>query len=896
MSEFVIKDKFIYSLADKRYYETLTRYQAQHDDFCLGLKRRLPQDWVMQRHELWMHCMPPQYQYPDQGWKIHLSATPAHAPAILNTAAAILVQENVPFKFVADKMLLSLSLGKRWSRGAAGKFMAIYPKDAEQCERLLEALHQATIGFHGPYILSDRRYKDSKVVYYRYGGLRSTRRIGTDGSKTHVILDQDGNYVRDERTPFFNLPAGVVDPFQQDQHMQDGGEEGTLKKGRYKIDSVLAYSNSGGVYLATDRVDGQRVVIKEARPFTNVSTRGLDAVQLLKKEHRILSCLNGLDIAPQTVDFFFDWEHAYLVETYLDGARDFRSYMGAVSLSLRTRPEPDAGQKFFTRFCEVFRQLTAIVQELHRRHIVFGDLSMANVMISAQPDSDAIKVRLIDFEGAHEAQVDLAAHLFTPGFSPDEFGSRGVTSSDDDLYALGALMMAGLFPMNMLLTLDRSAHKRFLDAMSADFGLPARLRQVIEGLMSPRDQRPALAEVAQALAEPYSLPAPVIRSDAFSTAGAHAMLEQMMRYIDSTADFERYDRLFPADPEVFSSNPLSLAHGACGIALVQHRVRGRVDSAVLDWIKRIPLKRDAYSPGLYSGLSGIAWFWLELGEEERARATLALAEQHPYLKQSADVYHGAAGWGMTQLRFFEHFREPQYLAAAVSAGEYLLQSREAMAEGQCAWRTPLGLSASYAHGAAGISAFLLYLHLATGRADFLLAGEEGLAWVIAGGVGNEDGGLSWLARDTTPSLTPYWRWGSSGIARTLLRYWHVTGKEEYAAIIDRAIIDADRKYAIYPGYFFGLAGIAELFLDLTRFERWREQAESSVARLFSGVMLYALEEEAGTAFPGESLGRISCDFGTGSAGTALVLHRHLTRCGPSLMVDSLLPGWPAEDR
>lgn len=896
MSEFVVKDKFAYSLAHKKYYETLTRYQAQHDDFCSGLKRRLPSDWVLHRNDLWMHCNPPEYKYPDQGWKIHLSATPAHAPAILATAASILVKMGVPFKFVADKMLLSLSLGKRWSRGAAGKFIAIYPSGPEQCAELLEALHQATIGFNGPYILSDRRYKDSKVVYYRYGGLKGTRRIGADGSKSLVILDQDGNYMQDERTPFFQLPAGIVDPFQKEEDLKDDGEDGTLKKGRYKIESVLAFSNSGGVYLATDRISGNRVVIKEARPFTNVSTRGLDAVQLLKKEHRVLTCIDGLDIAPQTVDFFFDWEHAYLVEEYLEGARDFRSYMGGVSLTLRTRPVKEDARQFFERYCEVFRQLTSIIQQLHSRHIVFGDLSMANVMVTKIADGNGIKVRLIDFEGAHEAHVDLAAHLFTPGFSSEEFNARGVSVLEDDLYALGSLMLAGLFPMNTLLTLDRGAHKRFLDAISSDFGLPVQLRQIIEGLMAKREERPTLEQVAHALAAPYDLPDPVIRTTQFKTLDAAQYLDCIMHYIDSVADFERFDRLFPADPEVFTSNPLSIAHGACGVALVQQRVRGHVCGEVLDWIKRVPMRREAFSPGLYSGLSGIAWFWLEQGDEERAKEVLAVAQHHPYLRQSADIFNGMSGWGMTQLRFYEYFGDTKYLDAAVEAGVSLLEARETVAQGQCIWRTPQGLSAGYAHGVAGVCTFLLYLHMATGRREFLDAGEEGLAWVMQSALENQDGGLSWVTKDNTPSVTPYWRWGSTGVARTLLRYWHITGKEQYAAIIDRAIIDTDRKYAIFPGYFFGLAGIGELFLDLARFDRWRERAERGVERLFSGVMLYALKEEAGVAFPGESLGRISCDLGTGSAGIALVLNRYLTRCGATLMLDSLLPGWSTEDR
>lgn len=895
MSELVVKDKFIYSLADKQFYEVLTRYAANTGDFCIGLKRRLPEDWVLRRHELWMHCTPPVTDYPDQGWKIHLSATPAHAPAILMTAADVLFEAGVPFKFVADKLLLGLSLGKRWARGGGGKFIAIYPRDEQQCAELLEKLHQATIGFNGPYILSDKRYQESRVVFYRYGGLRSTRRISANGTTELVITGQDGQYIADERTPYFSLPAGIVDPFDKADAPDDAGEPGTLKKGRYKIDSSLAFSNSGGVYLALDRETGRTVIIKEARPFTNVSIRGLDAVQLLKKEHRVLCCIQDLDIAPRPYDFFFDWEHAYLVESYLEDARDFRSYMGGVSLALRTRPSQADSQEFLARYCDIFIQLAEVLQALHRKDIVFGDLSMANVLVSKNDAGDGIKVRLIDFEGSHESNVDLAAHLFTPGYSSEEFVERGVTEASDDLYALGSLMLAGLFPMNQLLGLDRSAHRRFLAALSADFGLPVPICTIIERLLSKKDLRPTLAEVIAVLDKDYRMPEPVITVALTESGDLHAHLARIMQYIDTTADFNRLDRLYPADPEIFSANPLSLAYGACGVALVQHKVRGSVAPEVMDWIKQFPLRREAYAPGLYSGLSGIAWFFLETGEEQRAIEALALASAHPYLHRFADVFHGTAGWGMTQLRFHRHFGDPTYLDAAIRAGEHLLAQREEAGDGQCLWRTPDGLSAGFAHGGAGICTFLLYLYLATDRKAFLQAGEQGMAWVMAQGIRNMDGGLTWVVRDRTPSTTPYWRWGSSGIARALLRYWHVTGNEAYAAQIDDVIIDADRKYAIFPGYFFGLAGIGELFLDLSRFPRWRAPASSGIKRLLEGSNLYALTLEGGIAFPGESLGRICCDLGTGGAGVALVLHRYLRRDGASLMLDELLPGWPRRD-
>jgi hypothetical protein len=153
----LVEDSFFYLHADLEFFEPLERYRARADDFLEPLRRIIPVTWRLSRKSIWLHCSPPGIELPAHGWKIHLSATPANSPAVLTTAARLLVRAEVPFKFAADKAILLLLNGKRWSRGGAGKFVTIYPADTEQCGQLLERLHQALIGYTGPYILSDRR-------------------------------------------------------------------------------------------------------------------------------------------------------------------------------------------------------------------------------------------------------------------------------------------------------------------------------------------------------------------------------------------------------------------------------------------------------------------------------------------------------------------------------------------------------------------------------------------------------------------------------------------------------------------------------------------------------------------------------------------------------------------
>jgi hypothetical protein len=127
---------------------------------------------------------------------------------------------------------------------------------------------------------------------------------------------------------------------------------------------------------------------------------------------------------------------------------------------------------------------------------------------------------------------------------------------------------------------------------------------------------------------------------------------------------------------------------------------------------------------------------------------------------------------------------------------------------------------------------------------------------------------------------------------SLLRYRQVLGaSSEDAGFLPDLFIDADRKYTIFPGRFFGLAGLGEFHLDLAELGDNRERALTAARRALAGILLFKIERPGGLAFPGDSLARISCDFGTGSAGIALFLHRLLNGGGPAFMLDELLDGF-----
>lgn len=880
----LIEDNLPYLLADKEFYEPLERYSAA-DDFGSEVRRLLPATWTLKRRALWLHCDPPNVNLPPQGWKIHLSATLGNSLQILTTAARILVAESVSFKFVADRTILLLTNSKRWQRGGAGKFITCYPVDQTQCGELLACLAKSLTGYSGPYILSDRRFRNSQIVHYRYGGILPTKRMGIDGRPVPVI-QLSGEFMDDERTPYFRLPDAVSDPFATDEPTPDG-EAGTLKNGRYVVERVVAFSNPGGVYIALDRESERKVIIKEARPFTNVSPRGTDAVWLLKKEQRILELLEDTGVAPKPLDFFQDWEHYYLVEELIDG-QILRSYHTSISLSLKPHPSRDQAEEFFTRFRALYKRIAQALQVLHEKRIVFSDLSHYNVMVL----NDGQTIRLIDFEGAYEQGVDPPPLLFTPGFAPSQMLEEGIALPADDRFALGSLMLAALLPINSLLTLEPRAHERFLDALGQDLGAPPCLGRVIHDLLAQeRGMRPSLPHVIAVLESEEPVGRPEITTTEADQEDLVELQSRILEYIDSCADYNRDDRLFPGDPAVFDTNPLSVGYGACGVAYVMHRITGGVRPEILEWILRQPLRPETYAPGLYVGLAGIAWALLELGCKRRAVEVLEMTHGHHLLWRSPDLFHGAAGWGMAQLRFFLATGDERYLDAAREVGDYLVRSR-AEEPGTCWWPTQGSVSCGLGHGASGVVLFLLYLYQAIHDERLIDVARAGLEFVRSRALRDVvAGGVSWRIKEGEPSYTPYWRWGSAGIGLVLLRWLHVFDEPNYASLLQELVVDAERKYSIFPGYFFGLAGMGEFHLDRASLAQGaeREKALRAARMALSGCLLFRLERKRGTAFPGEDRSRISCDFGTGGAGIAHFVYRLQTGAGPAFLLDDLLP-------
>ncbi len=853
-------DKFMFTLMDELFYEPVeTRYRPW-DEFkapVAELLAELDADWTIQRDGFWYHVHPNgSYYIPAQGWKVHVSAAVHNAVSILGRAARVAVTKGVPFKFALDKNVLATMSSKRWNRGGSGKFITMYPTDLEQFRDLLEALYAELHSEEGPYILSDKRYKDCRVLYYRYGGLQRVTRTDIRGEKILVLISPDGKPVPDVRTPYFALPSWVSDPFPSEKTER----KEIVLNNRFLVKKAIAFSNSGGVYVADDQETGREVIIKEARPHTAMDDRGNDAVKLLRKEYEMLELLRDTGAVPRPVDAFEAAEHFFVAEEYLDGM-DIREIMLTQSPLMQVRPTLEDSKEYY-ELCK--RTLTAFAQAvdlLHKQGIVFGDLNARNIKI----DTATHTLKLIDFEGAFRPDSDEPTYLYTPGFKSVASIRKNTQGFEDDLFALASNMLYMLFPIAAFSTLRDDLFDKGLKTLLNDVGwAETPLFHVINSLSK---NELTAGEACELLDGPAQIHPPSYEGE-IDSESIDEISQQLGRFILANMHPERDDALFPADPFIHRTNPLSLGFGASGVLYTLKKSGFEIPKQASDWLERkldkvIPAD---LPPGLLTGTAGIAWSLSELGHEDRALDLMRMTNESPLLKAHHSYLYGMAGTGLANLHFYTRTNRPEYLSMATALGDALLESAQENDRG-IYWENDGLLHLGYGYGQSGVALFLLRLFELTGDARFRSEGRRALEFDLSHAEEREPGILTFARAPEDPTSVPYLEEGSAGMARVAIRYglWDER--------LEMILLDLHRKYAGFVGLLYGLGSFVDVLTDAYLFSKETRFLEMA-KRPIRGIRdLYLLKYPQGWATPGDNMFRISCDYGTGTAGILRTFHR-----------------------
>lgn len=856
-----------------KYYEEHDNYIPKNSEFRSTIENLIKDtSYTLERKNVWNYVSLNNNDLPLQGWKIHISATPFNNKEVLSVAAKYLIEKKIPFKFLIDQTAYKKMNSKIASRGSAGKFITVYPWNLDSFREIMEGLYNVLKSFDGPYILSDNRYKDCKVLYYRYGGIKANIEVNYRGEQELVLVSPNGHTIPDGRSPYFDTPYWEEDPFSGLSTTENDDSE--LLNNRFEVIDVIQFSVSGGVYTAIDHETNRKVVIKEARPFTSYD-KSLDSVARLKKEVTIYKKLSDYKLKPTYVTDFYEWEHYYLVIEYFEG-EDLSSFVNLNNPLFSLKGDINS---YLMKLKNVWLDIAFALKNFHDESIVFGDLSTNNIMINDNEQN--WRVNLIDFESSW-LMGDEPSELTTAGFTPPPFNGNFDYSPKRDVYSLGAVMISTLFPLNNLYNLSNIAGLKAIKDLFNDLNISTEIQtHIINMLDLNPENRPSIIDVIKMLEEN-----PFTREDDLHVTMPQSLntkkLNSKSRVINETI-LNKVKKLnnhyiFKTDPITFISNPLNVSYGSFGILHVLNYCKTPIPQEIDEWVRTLAINPKDYPPGLYMGLSGIAWVMFDIGHNEKAEEILEQALNHQNINKSSSIYYGQAGIGMACIKAYLSTNNVNWLNRAVKIAEELIELKQVVRESNkvtCFWEDPdENIWTNYTKGNGGIATFLMYIYQITAESVFLDTATEAIEFDIYHL--HKDENFLRVSRNTIDAeqsvYSQYWKDGTAGLLLGVSRLWYITKNQEYKYVIEGLVKDIIRKYTFMPNLFSGLAGLCNTLIDLYQFTGEKKYLDN-IEFVVSGIENFELIENDSIEFPGEQNYRISHDFATGSAGISALYYR-----------------------
>jgi tRNA A-37 threonylcarbamoyl transferase component Bud32 len=831
----------LFSLADDAWYEPLALVDDRASRFPLATGE-VPAGWRREEDDVWVGFTPSGYDdMPAQGWKVHLSATPAGAAETIRVAWDICHELGIPWKFLRSRFLVTATGSKYASRAASGKVVTVYPRDEAELEKAVHRLDEALAGSEGPYILSDLRWQ-AGPVHLRYGAFRPLWCEGPDGGRVLAVRDETGTLVADVRRPAFTLPPWASRPgFLVDHLPVAKTTEPSID--RFRVLKALHFSNAGGVYLAEDP-DGTRVVVKEARPHAGLDGRETDATTRLRHEHDTLRRLQHHPFVPRVLDYFSLWEHEYLVLEHVEG-RTVAQWLARQHPLLGHRPSTVDLARFADEVLAVLDEVERCLAALHADGHTFGDLHHHNIMV--RRDGGVV---LVDFELSATVDAEFHAALGAPGFM-DRSVRRAV---DADWYAMGCCRLEALVPLNPLRLRNPDALGQLLAQAGTLYRLPA---EVLDRMCDQLRRAPGVAAQLDAC---DGTAAPVLPPSAPALAAG----------ITGAATPDRTDRLCPADIAVYRpGGALGLAHGASGVVLALRAASEPVPASFVDWLAAacadVP---DEVPPGLYDGLAGAALALHRLGHLDLVLPLLdVLHDRLP--TNDLTLHSGRTGIAQLLLDIGDTGAATS-MAESVAArlGEPDAMPKPGLLLG---WSGPAVLFARCA--------------AETGEDRWLAAAkravEHDLRWVREGAHGE----LNLLGDG---KLLPYLAGGSAGVALAVLALPPDARSPGIPPFL-RGVAKACALWLVIQGGLFnGRAGLIYFLAQLASHEP-DQLGEIDEQRRLLG--LHTVRRDGDEVLIGDQLLRLSTDLATGSAGALLALTA-IDNPDPALLPGAGVPNRP----
>ena len=815
-----------------------------------SLERRLqsvelPAGWLVQCGGGWEGWTPWDWEPRLQGWKVHVSATPECAVETLARTTRVCVDAGVSFKFLPTLTELTESSSKNQARGAAGKFITIYPDDDGQLGELLSVLASALKGQEGPYILSDLRYVPDAPVFVRYGAFLGMQTPDVDDEPVDSIVDpRDMRLIPDHRDPRVVIPDGVEVPEFLRPAYEASQQSCVSRLDDFVSIKPLSFSNAGGVYRA-ELPDGEVRILREARPHAGLDGRNRCALQRQLVEEEVLRDLVGVKGVQQLRGVFTAWEHRYLEVDYIPGVT-LSSWMVQ-----NTHLQEKDPVEYARQVVAIVEQLIAVVEAIHQRGWAFGDLHPGNVLVS-----DDGAVTMLDLEDA--SRVDSPRE---PGVRVFQYcADKSADARQADWFAVARCIM-------MLYFADFE-----IEAVSPAFWDRCR-RRVREVYGERAAEQLALVEGRYAAGI-----RPVTASDV--TVGVPSQrlsvdsgISGLLSGIEWSRQFGP-DGAFPGDITQLTAGVHEvITTGRAGVVLAQQRIGVRPADGDVDALRKTAREWPGQeAPGLLNGVAGVALTLSEVGAQRDdvqrdAVAAAGKALESALGRRRLDLAAGQAGVILAALEVAKTAGDSELMDRAVAAYRRL---DACLTPDGSAW-TSLCRRRGLFWGLTGVALMDLVAHAATGAEEPLARARVRVRADLDACVTTATGEVMVDDREKNRVL-PYTEWGSAGVLLIASALERVTGEPVLTSQERDGIIKAcSSSFYIYPGLDHGRAGI---LVTLTAAgEHYRAEADRQAGLLLDSLLTH--DEHA--LVIGDGMIRLSSDLGTGAAGVALALHAYQTR-------------------
>jgi len=845
-----------------------------------------------------------------QGWKLHVTTTPARLDATLAAVVPELLRAQTPFKVARDVGVLAHLNEGAYGATQVGKALTVYPHDDDRAGALAERLAELTASLPGPAVPSDVHV--GGAVYARYGGFNPVVERDRLGQLGLFIRAPDGRLVRDAYAVPFERPAWAPALFEP----APPAPSAPLLGPGYRVLDVLKAHAKGSTLLALDMRAPERVapwVLKEGRAHTMADALGRDVRDRLRAQERLARRLAGSGLLPGVEPYFEVRGHGYLPVAFVPGHDLFADLHGGIALL--------AGADRALQLARL-AQLGDKVLALHRAGIVHRDLAPGNVRV----DRDGA-VWLLDWELAWA--LDDPAPPFTkgtPGFMSPQQEADGPASRADDVFALGALLVCGfggVDPRRLLHVPDGERAQRLAMLMRVEADVAA----FATACMAPEPgRRPEMAAVAERLdawatrAQPPRATMPTAQARAaverVLAAAPAGLLHGTLQSPDGLWLSHAFDRAridFGSEPERHRSANRGVAGPVYALArlaragVIAEALRAaapaRVEQAI-DWLLAHEPTADDQLPGLHFGEAGVA---VAIAEAVRAGLCPPGDWLIPYLEEALsgpldwpDVTHGAAGQGFAALLCAPELGAARALELSARCADWLIAAQDA----DGGWTMPDGVDGmsgtrlhGFAHGGAGVVCFLAQHAAASGDAAAAEAAARGFAWLAHGADVARDGhgraAATWTNTEGEPERWSWWCHGAPGIALAFLRLAELSGGDAAAVAWAQAAMrswDVRRSPSSNLSQCHGLSGLGEVCLEAERVlgPGWRAGADHVAERL---AALARVDGDLGATWLVEDPYVPTADLMVGCGGVALFLARWAAPTGAVGL--PLMPPLPA---